>query len=125
MRRFGSYINRMLEEAAGPEPEVGMGATELCWTDRHAGTIIEVVRATKGPNAGKAIRVSVQRDHAHRDDGGGPSDSQSYVYAPDPKGRVTDYSLRRNGRWIIAGGSMAGGDGLIIGRRDEYYDYSF
>lgn len=125
MRPFGSYINRMLEDALCPEPEVGMGATELGWTDRHAGTITEVVRATKGPNAGRVVRVSVQRDHAERTDDRGPSDGQSYAYARDPEGRVTDFSLRRNGRWIVVGGSMAEGVGLVIGRRDEYFDYSF
>lgn len=42
--QYGSLNNLMLTGTKGqPTPEVGMGATQLGWTDRHAYTIVEVI----------------------------------------------------------------------------------
>ncbi|QOF39432.1 hypothetical protein E3G66_003636 [Mycobacteroides abscessus] len=35
------------------------------------------------------------------------------------------FTLRKTGRWIRKGESEKGGTALLIGRRDEHYDYSF
>ena len=43
----GSFINNMMQDSLHPVPEVGMGATQLMWTDRSAGTIIEVSKSGK------------------------------------------------------------------------------
>ena len=43
----GSLNNLLYSRSASPEPEVGMGATEICWTDRHPYTIISVESPTR------------------------------------------------------------------------------
>ena len=43
---YGSIQNRIAERNTGPKPEVGMGATECGYTDRHPYEIIEVMKST-------------------------------------------------------------------------------
>lgn len=109
-----------------PEPTVGMGATILCWTDRRAGTIIEVGKI------GKATKLVVQEDRATLTSGPITSEAQAYTYAPNPKGSTTTFKQAANGtwqevyrnpetgRWILAKGH-----GLRIGAREAYTDPSF
>jgi hypothetical protein len=68
-----------------------MGATILCWTDRHAATVVAI--STSGTS------VEIQRDRARRTDDGGATDSgQTYQFTPDPDAAKITYTLRRNGR---------------------------
>lgn len=113
----GSLVNLLMAQSGNPTPTVGMGATMLHWTDREAGTVVEV-----SPN-GK--RLVVQEDTATRTDKNGMSDCQSYSYEPNPNGSKTAYTLRRNGRWVMEGESMRTGRGLRLGTRDKHYDFSF
>jgi hypothetical protein len=113
--KFGSFYNIVMDEQAPAVPEVGMGATELFWSDRHAHTIIKV----HGPKL-----IEVQRDKATRTDGNGISDAQSYQYEADPKGAVVMVSLRKNGKWIRVGESMRA-PSFAIGTRIEFYDFGF
>jgi hypothetical protein len=92
-----------------PTPAVGDGATMCYYTDRHAGTIVKVTRT----------QVHVQRDVATRADGNGMSDAQRYTYDRDPDGAVTVFRLTKRGY------RSAGGTGLIIGARREFYDFTF
>jgi hypothetical protein len=113
----GSFINNLYQDAINtPTPEVGMGATMLSWTDRKAATIIEVSKSGK--------RITIQPDKSTRTDSNGMSESQSYTYEPNPKAYAIEYSLRKNGRWVRVGDSMTGSS-LLVGHREEYYDYSF
>lgn len=118
-----SLINHLYSNSNNPIPNVGMGATFLAWTDRTAGTVISVENGI----------VSVQEDNFLRTDSNGMSDAQSYEHSPNPNGFVRHYrfskrkekweevSLNTNtGRWI-----KNGDQGIIFGRRDRYYDYSF
>lgn len=98
-----------------PPPEIGMGATQLCWSDRNACTITEIGRSGK--------RIGVVRDIATRTDKEGMSDCQSYEFAPG-SGSPEYYTLRRNGAWVREGDSMNGAR-IAIGKRSEYHDYSF
>ena len=97
------------------DPEIGMGATVCYWSDRHAGTIIEVSKNC----------VLVQHDKAIRTDSNGMSDMQTYSYERNPQGQVMEFTLRKNGRWIQRGSDMKNGVSLVIGHRREYYDFSF
>jgi hypothetical protein len=117
MRVFGSIMNRIMEDSTQPAPEVGQGATLLFYSDRHACTVIEVAKN------GKTIKV--QEDTATRTDGNGMSDSQSYSYAPDPKGTVYTFTLRKNGYWVKKGEGINSGTRLGLGFRQAYHDYSF
>jgi len=104
----GNLMNRLMERGKNPEPEIGMGCTELMYSDRHAYTIIKMTRCT----------ITVQRDKATRTDHNGMSDSQSYSYEPDPNGMTKVVRKTKRG-WSCHGTRFRLGD------RDEYYDYSF
>lgn len=106
-----SLANHLLSGSVGaPTPEVGMGATILMWTDRHAATIVKVT----------PTQVHVQRDRVVRVDSNGMSESQSYRYEVDPTAEVEVFRLTKNGYR-----KPGGGHGLRIGDRREYHDFSF
>jgi hypothetical protein len=111
-----SMTNLIMGGGRQPQPTVGMGATILHWTDRTACTIVHV--------SANGRFIKVQADKATRTDGHGMSDAQSYSYERDPSGALSDFSLRKNGKWIRVGDSMKG-QRLSIGERCQYYDYSF
>jgi ribosomal protein S14 len=104
----GSLINHIMADNPAT-PELGMGATICCWTDRHAGTIIRITRT----------QIHVQRDTATRTDTNGMSESQEYSYAANPAGVIDVFRMTRRG-W-----RNAAGNGLSIGVRKAYYDFSF
>ena len=99
------------------KPEVGMGVTYGCWTDRYAGTIIKVSASGR--------EITVQDDHARRTDNNGMSECQSYEYTPNPEGAIMVFTLRKNGRWTEKGSPMGKGYRAGIGHRNAYHDYSF
>lgn len=113
-RDFGSLQNLQYGNMDSPTPEVGMGATYIGYTDRHAYTVIEVVN----PKC-----IVVQQDTARRTDKNGMSDSQSWEFERNPNGRRVTLTLRKNGDWRETG-TRSGGT-FLIGERMEYYDYSF
>lgn len=116
--QFGSLQNMVAAGCRGDRPEVGMGATILGWTDRHAATVVAV--------SASGTSVEIQRDRALRTDDNGLSESgQTYEFTPDPDAEVITYTLRSNGRWVRRGDEMHKGSVLLIGSRDEYYDFSF
>ncbi len=105
----GSLFNALMSGTEQPEPVVGMGATITRWTDRSAGTIIKVTKAT----------ITVREDIATRVDTNGMSEVQEYLYATDPEGRT--YTFRKTKR----GWRCPEGHGLGIGYRKAYHDHSF
>lgn len=109
-----SVTNFMMGNSKMPKPEVGMGATILMATDRRAATIIWVSESGR--------QVIIQEDKAIRVDSNGMSESQEYRYERDEDSTPVKYSLRKDGAWRQVGQSQGG---LLIGRRSEYYDYSF
>jgi len=106
----GSLINNLLGGPTTIKPEVGMGATILMWTDRHAATITAVSKS------GKTIKV--RQDLAKRIDKNGMSEMQTYEYSPNPLQPEITFRLTKKG-WRSNGTSLA------IGRRAEYIDFSF
>lgn len=92
-----------------------MGVTFGCWTDRYAGTIIEVSAS------GKTIKV--QRDIATRiDDNGHTSETQQYRYEQNLNGEILTFRItkRRKHRAWRCGNYIA-----TIGFRREYCDPHF
>jgi hypothetical protein len=112
----GSLINNIAANSAQRTPEVGMGATMLYYTDRHAATIVEV----KSPR-----RIVLQEDTATRIDKNGMSEDQDYSYTTNPNGGTKEFTLRKNGRWVAKGDSAKSGLCCHIGSRGTYYDFSF
>jgi hypothetical protein len=115
-----SVTNHLMSGTAGaPEPQVGMGATVLMWTDRRAATIISVVRFKSGARIGEVSAVEVQMDKATRTDDNGMSEMQTYEYERDLSGATYTFKRNKQGAFV---GSMGQ---LRIGDRREYHDYSF
>lgn len=121
----GSLVNHMYSRMTKgePEPTVGMGVTMLSWTDRYAGTIVEVNM--------KKRYIAVTEDDCKRIDNNGLSESQEYEYTSmmdgyrnyyrkDSKGAWRACHFNENGRLVYSGNR-----GLIIGRREKYHDFSF
>lgn len=71
----GSFSNRMMDGNQYGELRVGMGATELSYSDREAYTVQRVVSEN---------RVIVTRDKVKRIDSNGPSDVQEYEFENTP-----------------------------------------
>lgn len=127
-RDTASLINHVYAAATAgqPDPEVGMGATILSWTDRYAGTVILVDRTASG-----GWRVAVQYDRSVVQPGTGGTGNEVYTYERDPAGRVAHFEYRR-GRWVevtlnreTGRWNSTRGHGLVLGRRDSYRDPSF
>lgn len=98
-------------------PEIGMAATLVYFSDRHAATVVNVLH--------NGAVVHVQRDIATRIDRNGQSERQDYTYAPDPEAPVQVFTKRKNGRYVRRGESLNSGTRLGLGYRREYYDPSF
>jgi hypothetical protein len=122
----GSVINNMYSRMlnGAPEPEIGMGATVLLWSDRHAATVVEWDPKRK--------IVTVTEDIAKVVKGSTIDGSAEYEYETNPDGPIASYRLEDRGwvqvrfneetkRWNKVGS----GPGLIVGKRDEYRDPSF
>src|ERR1700734_2303534 len=91
----GSLVNHMMSLSKLMTPEIGMGATILCWTDRHAATITHVTPKT----------ITVARDIATRVDSNGMSECQKYRYEPDELCRNLEvFRLTKRG-WRNKGGN--------------------
>ncbi len=101
-------------------PQVGDGATILGWTDRRAATVVSFERNAKGTKN----RVGIVEDNAKRTDSNGLSELQTYEFSPGT-GSPSYFTLRKNGKWVREGESINGGQRIIIGKRDHYYDFSF
>lgn len=116
---YGSLVNRIQESTQAPTPEVGMGATVLGYSDRYAGTIVRV-----DPKNGA---FWVRQDNAKRVDGNGMSESQTYEYSPNPEGR--EFLFKRVTRGKLKGqyreDGRSQGNGVLIGQRRQYYDFTF
>lgn len=115
MRVFGNLMNRIQEGAVEGKVEVGTGVTILSYSDRDAGTIVEIIPFKSGPNKGKPRILKVQHDKATRTDNNGMSECQDYTFERDPEGRIETFKANLKGVFV----------GLRIGSRDKYHDYSF
>lgn len=123
-KETGSLVNHLYSRGVigQPEPEIGMGATMLLWSDRHAGTVVSW--------DGKVL--GVQRDNPEIVSGHGNDGSAKYEYKPNPSGPVYYFRREPDGRWMhvrknpeTGRWNKSGGYGLKIGVRDEHYDPSF
>jgi hypothetical protein len=122
----GSLINHIMANASVKDIVLGeTGATLLSWSDRHAATVIDIF--TKG----KFEYIVVQEDTVKRVDANGISESQTYEFTRNADGstktfRITDkgfesvYLDNDTNRW-----KKSSNGGLMIGRREHFYDYSF
>lgn len=103
----GSLVNG-LTGIGTDKPTVGMGATELLYSDRAPFTVVGIV----GP---KTIRV--QADDFQRADKNGESESQVYTFTPNLAGEIVTLRLTKRG-W------MSKGRRFTVGKRDAFYDFT-
>lgn len=124
----GSLMNHLDSRSVKgePAPYVGMGATLLSWSDRHAGTIVEVFKKKD------VLYIKVQEDNSVRIDKNGMSESQEYEYSSNSNGKISYFrKVAPYGFWQAVyikpetGRFNIGSGGIKIGVRDEYYDFSF
>lgn len=112
MKFYGSLQNRLMENVKPVTPVVGMGATILMYSDRHAATVTKVFSPTT---------IVIQQDTATRTDKNGMSENQEYTYTPNTDAEEVFVTLRKDGRWKVKKSQTV----IKIGTRDSYHDYSF
>lgn len=110
----GSLINRLSEQMIPSTPKVGDGATIYHYTDRSAGTVVEVLPG------GKEVVVQIDKYTVV----GNPYENR-YEFEPDPNGRHWRFTLRKNGRWVQFREGLKNGTVVQFGARDKYHDFSF
>lgn len=115
-RWYGSLQNRLMERGQMPKPEVGMGATELCWSDRHPYEVVEVIDDR---------HIVVRPLKWRRIDDNGFSESQEYEYESNPEARTCKLFLTKQGEWRERIGRSLGSSRFAIGFAERYYDFSF
>ena len=113
---------------------IGNGATIYYWSDRHGGTLIDVITKKNGRRF-----IVVQEDHAKRTDRNGFSESQTYEFTPNPQGRkhyaeVLDIETEDGQLGFIleprtfnskTNRFRKEGTRIGLGKRSEYWDPSF
>lgn len=123
-----SLVNHLYSRMVNgqPSPVVGMGATILSWTDRDAGTIVEVEAIKNG------YRVGVTRDHSKVVSGSTQDGSAEYEYSQNAGGYISRWQTDKNGMWVECHFNSetnrwkaSKGNGLRIGARETYRDPSF
>lgn len=126
-----SLVNHLYSRATigAPAPAVGMAATTLSWTDRHAATVTEVIELTSKV---WAYEIRVVEDKALVIKGSTHDGSATFAFVPNPEGYAALYRMsRKTGAWTHGYIDKATGrfrktqGGLILGRRDHYVDPSF
>ena len=124
MAQYGSLINALSDGVAAFDPEVGMGATVLMWSDRQPATIVKIERYKSGASKGEVSAVWITIDKATRTDMNGMSDAQSYAYETVEDAFRQRWTRRKDGRFKRTG-SGGSGPSLRIGSREKYHDFSF
>lgn len=100
-----------------PFPPWELGATEYCWSDRHAYEIIAVKDER---------HITVRAYECKRVDNNGMSDCQEYEYTSNPDGATANLFLTKKGEWREKyKDNSLGCNRWGVGRAEEYYDYSF
>lgn len=127
----GSVMNHLYSRMTrnAPSPTLGLGVTILHWSDRTPGTIVRIYSSPKG------IVIGIADDHYRLNPGAAwPSETIDYEITPcalscEPR---RFYRAKPDGGWepVEAGKrygtwKKVGGAGLLVGRRERYYDPSF
>ena len=127
-----SLVNNLYSRmtVGAPAPTVGMAATTLSWTDRHAATVTKVTELTSKV---WAYEIHIIEDKPTVVSGSVHDGSAVYTFEPNPCGYVDMYRMeRKTGKWVR--GYINGqtgrfkqfrNGGLILGMRDHHYDPHF
>ena len=128
----GSLVNHLYSRAVvgAPQPEVGMGATLLRWTDREAATVTDVCHLATSKT--HDLRITVREDDYQVTGGSTHDGSAKFAFTPRPEGYAYHFRrLRKTGQWqeVIrnqdTGRWLKADMGLLVGYREKYVDPSF
>ena len=111
MSKFGSLTNILLNNCAPTFPQVGMGCTELSFTDRNPCTIVAVSKT------GKSFDFTY--DDYRRTDKNGFSEMQTWEYTSRPDAPRHRARLCKDGRYKCHGMTIR------VGVREKYDDPHF
>ena len=126
-----SLVNHLYSRmtVGAPAPVVGMAATTLSWTDRHAATVTKVYELN---SATYSHEIEVVEDTALVISGSTHDGSATFAFVPNTNGYVNLYrKSRKTGEWVCGhinrdtGKFNKSSGGLILGVRDHYVDPSF
>jgi hypothetical protein len=126
-----SLVNHLYSRMTigAPAPEVGMAATTLSWTDRHAATVTAV---TELKSKVWAYEICVVDDEVLVIKGSAHDGSATYAFVPGIYNHAATYRMeRKTGKWVRGyinqdtGRFQKSTGGLILGKRDHYVDPSF
>lgn len=115
-RWYGSLNNRVAEMCKQPKPEVGMGVTEMCWSDRHPYEIVNVIDDR---------HIEIRKLDTKRIDSNGMSECQDYEYSSNEDNPTVKLFLTKQNKWRERIGRRLGCNTFVIGYAEKYYDYSF
>lgn len=117
---YGSLINMMIDnDYHDGQIKIGAGVTELCWSDRHAYFIKDIIKNKKGE-----VTQLVLEGAWLKGIGCGyfeVSKDQKEGFFQDRGERIIKKT--RKGNWTSDGTEK--GTKFRIGHADEYYDISF
>lgn len=126
-----SLVNHLYSRATigAPAPTVGMAATTLSWTDRHAATVTKVFELTSKV---WAYEIHVVDDIVTVTSGSTHDGTAKFAFTPTNDGYAALYRMdRKTGAWThgyinkTTGRFLKTQGGLVLGRRDHYVDPSF
>lgn len=110
--KTGSLINEIMWHTINNiKPYIGMGATEVLWSDRHAYEVVKI-------NDDK--HIVVRRMNAINKGGFGSND---WELKSDPDGNLVFLTRYKDG-WFMKNGRYKGNK-FSLGYSCEYYDWSF
>lgn len=110
---YGSMQNAIYNQSKSKQPEIGMGVTELLYSDRHPYTIIKIISDNK---------IIITADIVVRTDNNGCNEQQTYTYTKDKNATEITLFLNKYGHWKRQGASK--GATYLVGIREEYYDFT-
>lgn len=117
----GSLINRLIErDYVDGKIEIGTGVTELCYSDRHAFFITDIIRNKKGEI--RELEITGAWLNAHGDGYYDISREKKEGYHQSYPGT---YRIKKNRRGEFTSNGKVDGTLYRIGTADEYYDPHF
>ena len=126
-----SLVNNLYSRmtVGAPKPVVGMAATKLSWTDRHAATVTKV---TELVSKLWAYEIEVIEDNITVVSGSTHDGSAEFATTPNTDGYAYLFRMdRKTNAWVRGyinkdtGKFKKSTGGLILGMRDHYVDPSF
>lgn len=113
----GSLQNRLIERQRGMKPQIGMGVTQILWSDRYPFEVV-AIKDTR--------HITVREMNAKLISGSWMDECQEYEYESNENGRTFDLFLTNKGRWVARiGREYIDGYTWYVGNAEMYRDPHF